>query len=156
MPEELSHGVGPMAKRPPRSEQSWPVHLGCVLCLSLVLGCGLAPAASTPVEDKPAAPPLERAEAQRYAQQLVQIIAQVREKYLKPVRRAELATAALRGLYGAARVPVPPTLPAEVLQAADNPSELHGLAVRIRESLGNPEPLRNQQDFLASLQSLTE
>src|SRR5437016_4521860 len=121
-----------MAKRPPRGEGSWPVHLRCVTCLSLVLSSSFLLGASTAVEDKSATPSLERVEAQRYAQQLVQIIEQVREKYLRPVSRAELATAALRGLHQAARVPVPPTLHTEVLQAADNAYELHRLVVRIR------------------------
>jgi carboxyl-terminal processing protease len=125
-------------------------------CLSIVLGCGFALAASSTINDKPAAPPLESTEAQRYAQQLSRIIEQVGDKYVRPVSRAELATAALRGLYAAARLTVPPSLHAEVLKAAGDAYELHRLMARIRGSLGNPEPLRGPQALLASVQGMTE
>lgn len=123
--------------------------------LGIVLSCGPLRAANSTKHDKPAGPPLQPAEALRYAQQLSRIIDQVRDKYLQPIARAELAIAALRGLYGAAQLPVPPTLHAEILKAGNDSHELQRLMARSRENLGNVEPLRGPQAMLASLQGLT-
>jgi carboxyl-terminal processing protease len=139
------------------SHSFWkPLPLSQILaCLSIALACGLLPASITIVE-RPAAPPLEPMEAQRYAQQLSRIIEYVHDKYVRPISRADLAAAALRGMYGAAQLPVPPALRTEVVKAARDAYELHRLLVRTRESLGNPEPLRGSQAILASLRGMTE
>jgi carboxyl-terminal processing protease len=125
-----------------------------LLYLSAALTCGTLLGA-TIVVDKPARPPLEHLEAIGYAQQLSGIIEYVGQKYVRPVSRAELTSAALRGLYDATGMPVPPALQGEVLKAADDSYELYRLMVRIRESLGNPEPLRGPQALLASLRGMT-
>ncbi len=113
-------------------------------CLSIVLGCGPVFAASTTIEDRSAGPPLEHIEAQQYAQQLSRIIEQVGEKYVRPVSRAELATAALKGLYEAARLPIPPALHAEVQaqyaagrSTGFSPDEMRALLDRHREVLAS-------------------
>jgi carboxyl-terminal processing protease len=130
--------------------------LPAVAFLSIALGCGSAPAASITIEQKPAAPPLESTEAQRYAQQMGRIIEHIRDKYVRPVSRADLTAAALRGMYDAAQIPVPTALQTEVIRAGGDVYELHKLLARIRESLGNPEPLRGPQAILASLQGLIQ
>jgi C-terminal processing protease CtpA/Prc len=112
--------------------------------------------ASTALNDKSASPPLPRAEAQQYAQELGRIIEQVRDKYVQPVARAELVTAALQGLYGTAQLQVPPTLHAEIVEASKEPHELQRLLARIRENLGNLESLRGPQALLASIQGMTQ
>lgn len=124
--------------------------------LSITLSCGLLLAAPNGVEEKPAGPPLPHAEALRYAQLLGWTIEQIRDKYFRPVSRAELALAALHGLYGAARLPIPAALHAEVLQAGNSPAELQPLLARIREELGDREPLRGPQAVLVSLQAMTQ
>jgi carboxyl-terminal processing protease len=53
-------------------------------------------------------------------------------------------------------VPVPPALHAEVVKVAGDASELHRLLARLRENVGNPEPLRGPQALLASLQGMTQ
>src|SRR5438309_638597 len=130
--------------------------LRTLACLSIALGCGFSFAASITIEQKPVAPALEPMEAQQYAQQMGRIIEHIHDKYVRPVSRADLAAAALRGMYDAARLPVPPALQTEVLKAAGDAYELQRLLVRIRESLGNPEPLRGPQAILASLQGMIQ
>jgi carboxyl-terminal processing protease len=51
-------------------------------------------------------------------------------------------------------LPAPPALRDEVSKAAGDSYELYRLIVRIRESLGNPEPLRGPQALLASLRRM--
>jgi carboxyl-terminal processing protease len=123
--------------------------------LGIVLAYGSSLAASIAVDQRPAAP-LERQEAQRYAQQVGRIIEHIHEKYVRPVSRADLTAAALRGMYEAVQLPVPPALQAEVLKAGEDAYELHQLLARIRESLGNPEPLRGPQAILASVQGMMQ
>src|SRR5438132_8366347 len=121
-----------------------------LLPLSILLACGPALAAVNTTDGQPAGPPLQRAEADHYAQQLGRIIEQVRETYFRPIARAELAAAAVHGLYGAARLPMSPALHAEILKAGNDVVELQRLLVRIRENLGNLESLRGPQAILAS------
>src|SRR5207302_1835195 len=59
--------------------------------------------------------------------------------------------AALKGLYEAAGVPVPPQLPADARKADAGDDSLVALLVRVREGLGNPEPLQNHKALEASL-----
>jgi carboxyl-terminal processing protease len=125
-------------------------------CLTVLLVCGPLLADSILREDKPASPPLERIEAERYAYRLIEIIERIRKKYVRPVPRAELANAALEALYRAAQVPIPATLHARVLQAADNHEKLYRLLVGIREDLGNPESVRGVQALLVGIQGLTQ
>ena len=122
--------------------------------LGAALACGTLLAATTVIEP-PTRPPLGRLEAQLYAQQLSGIVEYVSAKYVRPVSRADLTSAALRGLYEAVGWPVPPALHGEVVKAADDSYELYRLMVRIRESLGNPEPLRGPQALLASVRGMT-
>src|SRR5262249_28344984 len=87
-------------------KQRLPVLLQSMVCLHIVLSCAFFSAASTTMDHKPAGPPLEHSEAQRYAQHLSGTIKQIRDDYVRPVAQAPLVTAALKGLYEAARLPV--------------------------------------------------
>src|SRR5690348_8920521 len=66
---------------------------------------------------RPAAPPLDRNEAQNYAHQLTYVVNLLADQNVRPLSRSELMTAALAGLYEAARVPAPAALPAQVRKA---------------------------------------
>jgi carboxyl-terminal processing protease len=56
-------------------------------------------------------------EARAFAVQLLNIVNQIAEQYVRPVSHADLTEAALRGLYEAARLPVPADLGARIRQA---------------------------------------
>ncbi len=91
-------------------------------------------------------------EALRYAQTILPIIDTVEEYYIRPVSRAQLAEAALTGLYEAVRQPVPATLRLDLQRAGHG--EMYGLLVRTRESLGDHEALRDGRSVLVSLRAL--
>ena len=84
------------------------ISLGIALC---AMGIALA---NPTREGQDAGPPLGRREAQDYATQLAELTESITERYVREIPRAELATAALRGLYEAAGMPVPSSLPSEV------------------------------------------
>jgi C-terminal processing protease CtpA/Prc len=99
-------------------------------------------------------PPLSHAEAENYTQQLLTTIREVQARYVRSVSSAEMVRAALEGLYEAAHLPVPPSLDAD-LEKATNDVELLALVVRVRERLGDPEPLKGPAALMASLRAMT-
>ncbi len=125
-------------------------------CLLLMAGAGALFAAGRILDRTPADNRLsaETAEAQNYGQQLLYVMTQVAEQYVRPVNRADLAVAALHGLYDAVRVPAPPGLDREARQATSDQALL-ALLARTRLSLGNPEELRGSDDILVSCRALT-
>jgi carboxyl-terminal processing protease len=125
-----------------------------LLSLCIVLSA-LAPVYANPSrEEKDAGPPLGRREAQNYATQLAELTQFIAEQYVREVPRAELATAALKGLYEAAGMPVPAGLPAEVRKATSE-YEFRKLFANARQRVGNPPPLRGSGAILVSLQAMT-
>lgn len=133
-------------------------------CFVLLIGCGLLPAAPLrPDVDPPgrSAPPgALRAEADNYARQLVYVLNEIDRNYVRPVPRGQLIQAALAGMSEAARVPAPAALRADIdaalaaMAKAGNDHELQQLFVRVREGLGNPEPLQGTGAILASVRAM--
>ena len=124
-------------------------------CLVLVLSGGAALAAGRPVEPQPTGMPAAelRAEAEQYAQQLLAVAAQVSEQYVRPVELPVLLRAALQGLYEAAHVPVPGGLETDLRRAGAYAEQLQ-LLTRLREGLGDPEPLRGPNALLVSCEAM--
>jgi carboxyl-terminal processing protease len=125
-------------------------------CLLLVLGAGVVFAAGRILDRTPAAnrPSSETTEAQNYAQQMLYVLNQVAEQYVRPVSRAELAGAALHGMYDAVRVPAPAGLDRDVRRATTDQALL-ALLARTRDALGNAEELHESNALLASCRALT-
>jgi C-terminal processing protease CtpA/Prc len=92
--------------------------------------------------------------AQLFAQQLSEVIELISEKYVQPVSRADLAVAAVRGLYEAAGVPLPPRLPAEVRKAAGTIYDLHQILVRVRTEVSKPDHLGDPRAIRVSMQGM--
>ena len=135
-----------------RGLSAWSASLAAVAALASALPAAPVPA---PV---PAGPPLSgaahlRAESLNYAHQLLNIVATIEMEYVRPVSRADLAEAALTGLYEAARQPVPASLKADLQRAGDG-GDLLALLVRFREQLGDVDALRGNRALLVSLQAL--
>jgi carboxyl-terminal processing protease len=130
----------------------------------LLFCAGALPAAGRPADrtPAPAARPELHAEAEMYGQQLVLAVAQVNERYVRPVDTRALLRAALRGLYEAARVPVPASLDADlkrVFAEATPQTELQVISrfvAQTRESLGDPEPLRGPNALLVSCEAMVQ
>jgi carboxyl-terminal processing protease len=121
-----------------------------------LIAAGGVAAAGRPAERQPAGTPEAaglRAEAQQFAQQLVSVAAEVSDQYVRPVGVPELLRAALQGLYEAAHVPVPGGLAADLRRAGSYP-ELLQLLTRLREDLGDQEPLRGPNALLISCQAM--
>jgi carboxyl-terminal processing protease len=125
-----------------------------LLSLCIILSALAAVYANPSREEKDAGPPLSRREAQNYATQLAELTQFIAEQYVREVPRAELATAALKGLYEAAGLPIPAGLPAEVRKAASE-YEFRKLFANARQRVGNPPPLRGSGAILVSLQAMT-
>src|SRR5207253_6545700 len=89
-----------------------------LVCLGLVTCTAAVLLANPNRDDKSAGPPLSQRDAQNYATQLAETTHFITEQYFREVSRTELATAALKGLYEAAGVPIPSGLEAEVQNAA--------------------------------------
>jgi C-terminal processing protease CtpA/Prc len=98
----------------------------------------------------------DRAEAQLFAMQLVEILRAVSEQYVRPVTIAELADAAVRGLYTAADQPAPVNLTAEMQKAGPNLYRLQRLIAANREELGDASSLREDKGIHVSLQAMIE
>jgi C-terminal peptidase prc len=124
-------------------------------CLTLLLAGTILPAASIVPETKPSGPPLGRGDVANYVQQLNYAIEQIHQMYIRPKTHLELASAALQGLYKAARVPFPPTLPAR-LEHELQQGKLVQYLYEIRENLGNPEALRGSKDLQVSLEAIVQ
>jgi carboxyl-terminal processing protease len=128
---------------------------GCLLAAALAAYALRAAPAPSPEPAGTHAPPNPalRAEARDYAGRLTEVVDRIGIEYVRPVSRADLAVAALTGLYEAARQPVPPGLKQEVQQFAD--SDLVGLLARAREELGPNDALRGStRALIVSVQAL--
>jgi len=110
----------------------------------------LKPAASAPVA--PSASPTLHVEALQFAQSLNVLFALIDEYYIRPVPRAELAEAVVRGLYEAVREPMPADLSHEIRRADEY--QLIALLTRVREGFGQPECLRGKKAMLVAMQAL--
>ena len=86
----------------------WPI--GALLLLNAALAAP-PPHASSPVQSPD--PQLD-AVSRDYAAAIFNVIANLEQKYVRPVRTADLVEAALAGLYEAVREPIPPTLHADL------------------------------------------
>ncbi|HXG10965.1 MAG TPA: S41 family peptidase [Gemmataceae bacterium] len=130
---------------------------GLLAFLLLLSGVGLLRAAPVNPDIQPERRPEDAGQAAEeinYAQLLLFALNEVERGYARPVARADLAHAALTGLYEAARLPVPSALRAEVAKVKSN-EELLGLLIRIRRDVGNAEPLQGTGALLASLRAMT-
>jgi C-terminal peptidase prc len=128
-----------------------------IACLGLLLVTGLLVAAGRMSDPSPAGTPptaQAQADADNYAQQLFYLTTDVMAHYVRPVSRVELLDAALRGLYEAARVPVPAGLPADLRKAASD-QQLLLLLSKQREQLGDSEPIRGPNALLVSCRAMT-
>lgn len=136
-----------------------------ILVLLLLAVTTLLPAA--PGDNTAAPPPLKADEAKLFAQSLVRIADDVAVRYVRPVACKDLLYAALAGLYEELRLPVPEKLQAELAKVAKDPPEqlnearvLDADAVayvaKVRESLGDVEPLRKGGDLRISVQALAK
>lgn len=124
--------------------------LACGVYLTVLIPTALA----GPLPAGPANNPHLRTEAQEFAQQLSYTLSLVAQQYVRPVAGEELLGAALRGLYEAARVPVPAGLDAELKRATTEKEQL-ALLSRCRQQLGDVEPLRSGGAMRAACQGLT-
>src|SRR5947209_3406779 len=129
------------------------------LCGALiVVGAGAvvvpaAPVKSTaPVPSAVASNPTLHAEAMQFAQTLHRLFALIEENYIRPIGRADLADAVVRGLYEAVREPLPADLPHEIRRADEY--QLIALLTRVRESLGQHEALRGKRALLVAMHAL--
>jgi C-terminal peptidase prc len=134
-----------------RGLSAWCTSLAAAAALTLALPANSRPA-PVPADTSSAAGANLRAEALNYAHQLLQIIARIEIDYVRPVTRAELAEAAISGLYEVARQPVPSSLKHDLQRTDDG--ELLGLLVRTREQLGNLDALRGNRALFVSLRAL--
>ncbi|MBV9121769.1 MAG: PDZ domain-containing protein [Planctomycetes bacterium] len=131
------------------------------ICMGVV-GLGSLLLAAAGVEDHPRHPPLPPHEAQNYARQLLGTADVVAEDFFqldahgspRLVSRAELIQAGLRGLFDAARSPLPPTLLADI-ERTPSELELLSLITRARESLGNDRALKGDNALRVSFESMT-
>lgn len=89
-----------------------------------------------------------------FARQLYHTLGLVSEQYVRPVPRDALIGAALRGLYEAARVPVPASLEANLRRAKDE-QQLFELITNVRADLGDVEALRGSEAMRVSCTALT-
>ena len=102
----------------------------------------------------PAQPPDPQLDAvsRDYAAAIFNVIANLEQKYVRPVRTADLVEAALAGLYEAVRQPIPPTMHAD-LQRMDDIERMTYIR-RAREELGDHDALRGPRALIASLRAL--
>jgi carboxyl-terminal processing protease len=123
--------------------------------VAVLLGGSLLLVVAAPVSREPVKPPAAdaQAEAETYAQLLHYTVQAVTMRYVRPVPREQLLTAALKGLYEAAGAPLPGGLAADLAKAKTDADVLRLLA-RARAGLGNPEPLRNDGALLASCRAI--
>jgi C-terminal processing protease CtpA/Prc len=89
-----------------------------LILIAGVLGVGLAMGAPGPRAPRPRTPEgAERTRSRHFAQQLLGIVDQIADQYVRPVSREALLSAALVGLYEAARIPVPRDLRPRIRRA---------------------------------------
>jgi C-terminal processing protease CtpA/Prc len=120
----------------------------------LLLLCSAAVLSAAPLP-RPAAPAAAPAgqEPQVFAAQLFAAVNQVAQLYVRPVAPADLAHAALAGLYEAAHRPQPPDLRAAVEQGVAQ-QNLIVLFQKTRETIGDAEPLRGRNAVLVCCQAM--
>jgi C-terminal processing protease CtpA/Prc len=123
--------------------------------VAVLLGGGLLLVVAAPVSREPVKPPNAdtQAEAETYAQLVQYTVQAVTMRYVRPVSRTQLLSAALKGLYEAAGEPLPGSLQAD-LDKAKTDADVLGVLARARAALGNPEPLRNDGALLASCRAM--
>ncbi len=146
-----------------------------LIVAAIVVASGMSASAAP----RPGAPgaPVDRArlrsDARTFARQLHQLVGQVGQMYVRPLRAEDLYTAALTGLYQAARKPAPRDLRIQVRQALNlaaalragsspdlvgqttpvrDPCEL--LLARLREQLGPIEALAGGKAMLAAARGM--
>jgi carboxyl-terminal processing protease len=119
------------------------------LCVFLCCGALLVADGHRAPQPRPPSP-----EALAYAQRVLVLTQTVADQYVRPVSRADLILAALTGLYEAARLPLPRTLPDDLRKASADGDLLLFLA-RTRDSLTEGEPLPGNEALLASCRGLT-
>jgi carboxyl-terminal processing protease len=117
-----------------------------MLWLPVCVALAAAPAGREPAEPG--------AEANTYAQNLVQVCLGVSHHYVRPVEPAELVAAGVSALFEAARRPLPGGLRPALNHAAD-PDQMVPLVARWREELSQVEALREPRGLLVSLHGLT-
>src|SRR5947209_17233591 len=127
-------------------------------CSAALLLCGILAAAPMIVATKTGGSADKeqlRAEAEAYAQQLLAVAVHVSERYVRPVPQADLVFAGLSGLYETVRLPIPPSLQAEVHRAA-GPSELQPLITQARLRVGESDLLQGPEALLVSCRAMTK
>jgi C-terminal peptidase prc len=122
-----------------------PACCAVLLCCTTLWGAARRPGA------RPAGPPLRPGEAEQFAQQLKTTLDLVARQYARPVERAPLVTAALKGLYEAAGTSVSAGLAAAVRKADASDERLVEFIGQARGQLGNPASLRGTKALQASL-----
>src|SRR5438067_9250005 len=98
---------------------------------------------------------LSQADAQTYAQYLIDLADQVAHTYVRPVSQADLLAAALTGLSEAVQAPVPANLKAD-LQSAGTPKDLQALITRLRAALNDAPLLKEPNGLLLSCSAMTK
>jgi C-terminal peptidase prc len=128
----------------------------CAALAGMAVGAMFVPAApikpAGPVPVPAAASPTLHVESMQFAQTLNQLFALIENDYVRPVSRADMAEAAIRGLYDAVREPIPAELSHEIHRADE--FQLIAQLTRVRESLGNHESLRGKGAMLIAMQAL--
>jgi C-terminal peptidase prc len=128
----------------------------CAALTAMATGAMVVPAAplkpGSPVAITPAPGQALHVEALQFAQTLNQLFALIEVEYVRPVARADLAEAAVRGLYDAVREPMPAGLVHEIRRADEY--QLVALLTRIREDLGRHESLRGKGAMVLAMQAL--
>jgi C-terminal peptidase prc len=121
-------------------------------CWALFLGGVTAVAATRSADDaKPVGRPLGRDQAEAFALKVKTAIDLLTKQYARPVQRARLVAAALRGLYRAARVTAPHHLAASVQKADEADYKVIDLIARVRQRLGNGAALRGDRALEVAL-----
>ncbi len=124
----------------------------CILACWCVLLCGgTVPAAPRSPDTRPQGPPLSHDEAQNFALQLKTTLDLVARQYARPVERADLVVAALRGMYQAVGTPAPRHLADDVKKADPADNKLVELITLTRERLGSAPALAGTKDLEVSL-----
>jgi len=119
----------------------------------VVLAPALAWAGSTNTGAGGKTPPNVRAQADQYARHVLNLIAYVESRYVRPVERASLVEAAIVGLYEAVREPLPAGLKNDLARAR-SAKEFEHILSSSRAQLGDREELRDFRALLISMKSL--
>lgn len=98
---------------------------------------------------------LERADADYFADKVLDAIRLIQEHHIKPQAPGKMVSEAVRSLYLAADEKMPERV-AEAAKKSDGmtASDLHDLLSRARQNLGQREDLENQRDLTYALQGM--